>query len=141
MNDPAGDNPGSDGPQIDVFATSVQPLAVPGQWDVTWTVRNRDPLAIQVHEAWLPHGRFRSARRSYEPPFTIATSGEAQLSFAVACQEEPGAVVENSFVILNVTWRDEPWRIFVRLRVPIGEDRVPAPDTEVISAQQVRFDG
>lgn len=63
----------------------------------------------------------------------------AQLEFAVACSGRPGTVVENAFLILRVLWREEPWRIFARLRVVFDEQGGPQTTTEVVTVQRVGF--
>ncbi len=124
------------GPKIELTSSRVEPRAEPTEWDVTWAVRNVGPDPIEVREAWLPHGRFRGPRRAFTPPVRIGPAVEAELTFPVTCAEEPGAVVENGFVIFRVGWRDEPWRIFVRLRITIMERGVPAPLAETITLQR-----
>jgi hypothetical protein len=94
-----------------------------------------------VRQAWLPHGRFRSPRRDYQPPLDVRPNGYTHLAFAVACDEEPGTAVENAFVILSADWRGKPWRILARIRAAIDEGRAPAPVTEVITVQPVGFAG
>jgi hypothetical protein len=124
---------------MDVQAVSVRPLGDAGSWDIAWSLRNLGVDPISVREAWLPHGRFRSPRRDYQPPLPIEPGVDAPVTFVVVCDEEPGTVVENAFVILRVDWRGEPWRILARLRVTIDDHRAPAPVTEVISVQSIGF--
>ena len=52
-----------------------------------------------------------------------------------------GLVTENAFVIFNVNWSDEPWRIFVRIRVTMNLDGRPETETEAITTQRVGFSG
>jgi len=115
--------------------SGVAPRAEPGEWDVTWAIRNIGPYPIELREAWLPHGRFRSSRRDFSPPIQIGPAADAELTFLVTCAEEPSAVVENAFVILVMEWRGGAWRIFARLRVPITKHGVPAPVTETFTLQ------
>jgi hypothetical protein len=131
----------SGGPQIDVRAVAVRPGAEVGSWDIVWAVRNLGTDPVAVRQAWLPHGRFRSPRRDYEPPLRIERGADTHLAFAVACNEEPGAVVENAFVILSVDWRGGAWRILARIRTAIDDRRAPRPVTETISVQPVGFAG
>jgi hypothetical protein len=42
-------------------------------------------------------------------------------------------------MIFHVTWLDELWRVFVRLRVMMTEDRRPETATELITTQKVGF--
>jgi hypothetical protein len=48
-------------------------------------------------------------------------------------------VVENAFLILRVLWREQPWRIFARLRVVFDQHSVPENTIEVITTQPVGF--
>lgn len=125
-----------DGPALELASSRVEPRAAPDEWDVTWAVRNVGPDPIELREAWLPHGRFRSPRRVFTPPIRVGPAVEAELTFPVTCVEDPGTVVENGFVILVVDWRDEPWRVFARLRITITERGAPAPLTETITVQR-----
>jgi hypothetical protein len=127
------------GPLVDLQAVSVRPLGDTGSWEIAWSLRNLGVDPLSVREAWLPHGRFRSPRRDYQPPLPIEPGADTRVAFAVACDEEPGAVVENAFVILRMDWRGEPWRILARLRVAIDDRCAPAPVTEVISVQPIGF--
>jgi hypothetical protein len=124
-------------PTVSVECTSLRLAGEPGVWDITWNVQNRGTEPLVIREGWLPHGRFRSPRRSYDPGRQIDPGGEQQFSFAVAVDGPPGAEVENAFVILSGDWRGQPWRIFARVRVPIGEDGTPVPVTESYSVQQI----
>jgi hypothetical protein len=131
-----GGDPAPAGPEIELVCSGVEPRAEPGAWDVTWAVRNVGAYPLVLREAWLPHGRFRSPRRVFTPPIDLGPAVEAEVTFPVDCAEEPGAVVENGFVILVVDCRGESWRIFARLRIPITERGVPAPVTETFTIQR-----
>jgi hypothetical protein len=48
-------------------------------------------------------------------------------------------VVENAFLILRVLWREQPWRIFARLRVVFDQHHVPENSTEVVTTQPIGF--
>lgn len=130
-----------DGPQIEVRVLAVRPLTETGRWEVAWGIRNRTDQPLLLREAWLPHGRFRGARLRYAPPISIAPAEDVRLETPVACQEEPGSVVENAFLILTAEWGDTPWQIFVRLRVRIDSSGAPRPAVEAISAQPIGFAG
>src|SRR5581483_640261 len=127
------------GPSVAIDVVSRERTADPALWNIAWAVRNLTDAPLEVLQAWLPHGRFRSARRDLEPPLMIASSDAATLAFPVSCGEEPGTVVENCFVILNVRWGDASWRIFARLRVAFDAERAPVPETVLITIQTVGF--
>ena len=57
----------------------------------------------------------------------------------VACDAKPGAIVENAFSIFSGVWRDQPWRIFVRLRVSVNNEGEPEALIELITTQRVGF--
>jgi len=124
---------------MSVEMTSREPTADPAIWNITWEVRNLGSAGIRIREAWLPHGRFRCARRSYEPPLEVEATATVELQFPVECRGEPGAVVENCFVILNLNQGQEDWRVFARITVSFGSDGAPDPDTVVITTQRVGF--
>jgi hypothetical protein len=124
-------------PSVGVECVRVRPLGERGLWDISWRVRNLGTEPILLREAWLPHGRFRAPRVSYEPPRTIEAGEDVELSFGVAVDEPPGVEVENAFVILNVGWRGDPWRIFARIRVVVGPGGTPNPLTETYSQQRI----
>ncbi len=85
----------------------------------------------------LPHGRFRSGEKQLEA--ILLPRNNAQLEFQVRCDELPGTIVENAFLILQVLWPEEPWRILARLRVIIGENGAPETITELITTQRAGF--
>src|SRR5215470_6320274 len=60
-----------------------------------------------------------------DPPLRLAPGGSTLLELPVACNELPGSVVENAFVILRLLWLEQPWRAFVRLRVTVDNARTP----------------
>ena len=126
-------------PQIAVEPASRRPGMAPGEWLFGWEVTNLGSEPLEIQGAWLPHGRFRGDRHELGPAPALAAGRSARVQFAVRCAEPPGTVVENAFLILNVGWRAEPWRIFVRLRIMFDEDGVPDNTVEAITLQQVGF--
>jgi hypothetical protein len=134
----ASPEPGEALPVIGVSQTSCRP-AGPGQWLVTWTIRNPTPEAITLESAWLPHGQFRGERTELNPPPTLAPGASTELALLARCEEGPGSVVENAFIILTANWRNEPWRILVRLTIRIGGDGAPDATTETMTIQPVGF--
>lgn len=86
-----------------------------GAWDVTWTLANAGASPLVIEEAWAPHGRFRSPAASLDPPAAISPQRTARLTLRVEAQEGPRTEVPNTFLILRVRWRDESWRVFIRM--------------------------
>ena len=76
-----------------------------------------------------------------EPPLHVDPGQEVELKFEVACQEEPGTVVENAFLILVAHCQGEAWRLLARLTINWSQAQAgePRPLTEMITAQRVGF--
>jgi hypothetical protein len=71
----------------------------------------------------------------------LAPGGAAEFQTVVHCDEAPGLVTENAFLIFNATWLHEEWRIFVRVRVIVDPKGEPESAAELITAQKVGFSG
>ena len=65
----------------------------------------------------------------------------AQLELPVECDEPPGAVVENAFLILRVLSLGEPWRVFARLHVAFDDEGGPQATIEVVTAHPTTTSG
>ena len=126
-------------PQVEVKQISVSKNLAPGRWLLAWEIRNLSPAPLAIAAARLPHGQFRCAEWKLSPAKKIPPDRSARLQCAVDCPEDPGSVVENAFIILQVLWRDQPWRIFVRLRVSVDAAAAPHSITENITTQLVGF--
>jgi len=100
-------------------------------WRVTWRICNPDSEPVEIMSAWLPHSRFRGAEWRLDPPLALPPGGEVLLESRVYCREQPGAIVENAFVILRL--RD--LRVFARLCVEVSADGTPRAITETVTAQ------
>ena len=111
----------------------------PDRWLVTWSIQNLGQEPLQILAGRLPHSRFRGKERELAPIPKLLSSECAQLEFAVACNEPPGTVVENVFLILRVLWRDQTWRILARFRVVFNEQGAPETITELVTTQMVGF--
>jgi hypothetical protein len=126
-------------PRVAIEPTPPRPGRDPAQWHVAWRIQNLGPEPLQILAAWLPHGRFRAPELQLAPAPLLAPGGSAQVQALVTCNEAPATVVDNAFVILRVLWGDEPWRIFVRLRVVADERGAPQNTCELITAQRIGF--
>src|SRR5215813_12069215 len=127
------------GPQVGVEQVARDPESTSGRWRVAWRMQNLGRQSLQLLAMRLPHSRFRSEERELTPASELLPDERARLECSVACRELPGTVVENAFLIARVLWREEPWRIFVRLRVVFDEQGGPQTTTEVVTVQRVGF--
>ena len=110
-----------------------------GLWRIEWHVENPGRHSVQLKGVRFPHGQFKSNEQCFDPAINLGHGEHADVESSVACDAEPGAIVENAFSIFNVVWRNQPWRIFVRLRVTINSDGTPTAITESITTQRVGF--
>ena len=127
------------GPQVGVEQVAQHPEPTSGRWRVAWHMQNLGGQPLQLLAVRLPHGRFRSEERELTPVSELLPDEGARLECSVACSELPGTVVENAFLIVRVLWREEPWRVFARLRVVFDEQGGPQTTTEVVTVQRVGF--
>jgi hypothetical protein len=128
-----------DGPLLAVELASRSPTADPGLWEMAWDVRNLGAEPLRMRAAWLPHGRFRAPRHTMDPSVAIEPRNQAPLAFAVLAREEPGTIVENCFLILNVDWSGTEWQVFARLTITFEAEGVPRPETVLITTQRTGF--
>jgi hypothetical protein len=132
--------------ELEVPEVTLQPVGSAqrvedGLWRLTWQLEMIGSDPLEVHEAWLPHGRFRAEPRRFEPPIRVEAGTPSELTFDVACAEPPGTEFENGFLLLRTSWREAPWRVFARLTVRIGDGGAPSPVTEEVTIQPIRFEG
>lgn len=130
----------TESPRVELVQSSQEPGVRPGEWAIVWKIRNLTAHPLTLESAWLPHGQFRSERMDLRSMPLIGADAAVDIQTTVRCDEPPGAVVENAFVILTARWRNEPWRILARLTVRIGPDG-PAATTETMTIQPVGFSG
>jgi len=128
-------------PQISLVQNSVERNDTLARWSIGWSVQNLGADPIRILAVRLPHGQFKSEELGFDPPIDLAPGEGRQFSTLVRCDEPSGLVTENAFVILHATWRGEPWRIFVRLRIVVNEKGEPNATTELITTQVVGFTG
>jgi hypothetical protein len=108
-------------------------------WRVGWTVENRGAESVEILSARLPHGQFKAALHKFAPPLILSGGMRAEFDSRVRCDEPPGLVTENAFVIFETLWRGAPWRVFVRVRVVIDDTGTPAATVQAITTQRAGF--
>ena len=101
----------------------------PGRWQASWRLRAVDD-PVQVLEAWLPHDHFHRPRWRFNPPLIV---DDVLLEAEVACQDLPGSVIENAFLILRTPDR----RVFARLTIVVDGAGVPRQQCEAVTVQEV----
>jgi hypothetical protein len=127
------------GPLVHVEPARPAPGPSPTEWRVAWRVENRSDRPLALLAAWLPHGRFRAPERALEPPPLLQPGESTWLELIASCEEAPGTVVENAFVILRVRCGDEPWRILVRLLITADANGAPTNRVELITTHPIGF--
>ena len=130
-----------DGPNIAIDAIHCTSDGNPGYWSCSWRIKNLTGQPMKFFAARLPHGQFKGQEQEFKPLLEVAPESGARLETSVLCDGQPGAVIENAFLILACEWQAERWRIFARLRVTINQQGEPAPVTELITTQRVGFSG
>lgn len=110
-------------------------------WSIAWLVRNLGRYPLHILSVRLPHGEFYSEERRFEPAMDLNGGEELEFRTSVRCDKPSGLVAENAFVIFHATLLNEPWRIFVRLRVLVNSDGKLETATEFITTQKVGFSG
>lgn len=128
-------------PQIELRQTFANPAGARGYWSVGWSVQNQGADSLRLLSVRLPHGQFRAEEHRFEPMLDLAPGQKTEFTISVRCDEPPGLVTENAFLIFQVVWLDKPWRIFVRIRVNVAEDGRPTSSVESITTQKVGFSG
>jgi len=126
-------------PDIGLQQVFVERGAAPGCWNAQWLIQNRGAHRLQVLRVRLPHGQFKSDEQQFEPAIDLGRDEATEFQTLVKCDEPPGPVTENAFVIFYVNWLDEPWRVFVRIKVVADSDGKPHATTESITTQRVGF--
>jgi hypothetical protein len=130
-----------DGPRVAVEELRRSIEGEHGRWLFEWRIQNLTEKPIKFLTARCPHGQFRSEERFFDPPRDAAAGRNATIEMPVLCDEPAGAVVENAFLILTTEWREDKWRIFVRLRVMVDEEGRPGTVAVLITTQRVGFSG
>ena len=128
-----------DRPNITVEQISISASGTTLVWAVEWTIANKGAGAIAILSARLPHGQFKSAEQRFDPHLELAEGGQIAFRALVHCDEPPGLVTENAFIIFQAVWSKEAWRIFVRIRVVVEQNGEPRTSVELITTQRVGF--
>jgi hypothetical protein len=128
-------------PKVRLEQVSVDRLEAPGYWKIVWQIKNVARHLIKLETVRLPHGQFKSEQLRFERPIDLPAHRTVQFQIPVRCDEPAGLVTENAFMIFQIDWRGEPWRVFVRLRVIVSEQGEPSATTELITTQKVGFSG
>lgn len=129
------------GPRVAVEELHRSKEAEHGRWLFAWRIQNLTEEPITFVAARCPHGQFRSEERFFDPPLHAAAGRNAIIEMPVLCDEPAGVVVENGFLILTTEWREDKWRIFVRLRVTVDKEEIPGTAAVLITTQRVGFSG
>lgn len=129
------------GPRVAVEELHRSKEAEHGRWLFAWRIQNLTEEPITFVAARCPHGQFRSEERFFDPPLHAAAGRNAIIEMPVLCDEPAGVVVENGFLILTTEWREDKWRIFVRLRVMVDKEGIPGTAAALITTQRVGFSG
>ena len=130
-----------DGPRVAVEELRRSIEGEHGRWLFEWRIQNLTEKPIKFLTARCPHGQFRSEERFFDPPRDAAAGRNTTIEMPVLCDEPAGAVVENAFLILTTEWREDKWRIFVRLRVMVDKEGIPGTAAALITTQRVGFSG
>jgi hypothetical protein len=128
-------------PKIEIEQTTIERQSLGGRWIVEWRIRNMASHPLRIVSVRLPHGQYKAEEEHFEPALLLSSGQEARFKTRVRCDEPPGLVTENAFLIFHALWFGEPWRIFVRVRVTVNADGEPETATELITTQQVGFSG
>ena len=132
---------GDAGPRVAVEELHRSREVEHGRWLFAWRIQNLTEEPITFLAARCPHGQFRSEERFFDPPRHAAAGRNAIIEMPVLCDEPAGVVVENGFLILTTEWREDKWRIFVRLQVTVDKEGIPGTAAVLITTQRVGFSG
>jgi hypothetical protein len=126
-------------PRVEVEMTGASKSGGVDRWRTAWRIKNLGKEPLQILATRLPHGKFRSEEKTFEPSLDVPANESISLEIEARCGEPPGAEVENGFVILRVAQEDALWLILVRVKVRIAADGTPSAATELITVQPVGF--
>lgn len=127
------------GPRLLIAAASSRATAVRGQWLAAWRMQNLGQEPCEVLSTWLPHDKFSSRQKTFDPPLRLLPGESTLLELPVTCHEPPGSMVDNAFLILRLLWLEQPWRAFARHRVVLDDTGIPQHVCQVVSVHRVGF--
>jgi hypothetical protein len=120
----------------------IEPFAAEGRagaWVVRWRVTNLGVRPVNLLTATQPHAQFRTADTAI--PRALAPGEETEISLPVQFAEQPGAVVENPFLIVRFADEEGAWRALARVRVTAASDGRPtAGPLVVVTSHRVSTD-
>ena len=128
-----------DEPKILLRQLSVDSKGEKGSWRMKWRVESLAQDFLRLNTVRFPHGKFKAGEQRFEPVIRLTPRGAAEFETRIACSEPPGGAVENAFAIFDALWRDDRWRIFVRLRIEIDKQQKPIAIPELITTQRIGF--
>lgn len=126
-------------PQVELKQLSAEASWEKACWNIRWSVRNSSARPLRILSVRLPHGQFKSAEKNFDPVIDLKQDQEAQFQTLVRCDEPPGPVTENAFLIFYTIHLEEPWRIFVRVRIVLNADGKPQATAESVTTQKAGF--
>ena len=126
-------------PRIRIEQDTAQRKPAPNLWKVTWSIHNLADSPLTILAARLPHGKFRGKEIQLKRPLDLEPNGTGYLELEAQCDEAPGNVIENAFLIMRVVWVANEWLLLARFRVFINTDGTLSTTTERITAQLVGF--
>ena len=126
-------------PEIELRQLSAASSGQKVFWRIAWLLTNRGAQRLRLQAVRLPHGQFKSDKKRFEPAIDLEPGEQTQFQIVVRCEESPGDVTENAFVIFYVVWWNDPWRVFARIRVAVSADGTPQATTELITTQKAGF--
>jgi hypothetical protein len=128
-------------PRIRVEQLFAHRHGAPECWNIGWQITNSGTDSLRLLAVRLPHGQFKSDKLRFAPALNLIPGEQTQFQITVGCKEPPGLVTENAFLIFQITWREEAWRLFVRIRVVVDEKGRPSAKVESLTTQKVGFSG
>ncbi len=94
--------PISGGPNLRIEAVSCRSAGQLGQWIASWRIQNLERQPAEVLAVWLPHDKFTSERRNFDPPLHLSGMGTLALELPVTCQEPPDDRVHSSLNTVRI---------------------------------------
>jgi hypothetical protein len=128
-------------PAIMLEQSSVSRITASRRWAVEWKIANGRDAPLRIQRVQLPHGQFKSEEQHFEPEIILEPRAATRFRTDVCCDEPPGPVTENAFLIFHVIWLGESWRIFARIGVIADANGEPRSKVESITTQKTGFSG